>query len=151
MASQSATLPAAAQVVAAAFNSDVEVDNDPIEADGGYVWYDVTSITPARDRTLDEVKDQVEARWREDEIASRLKTKSAELVDKLKAGTPFDAVANAAGLKVQTADKLTREQGRDERRAGESRRRGISNRQGRFPAAPRATRRAIGSYSASPM
>jgi peptidyl-prolyl cis-trans isomerase D len=103
-----ATLPAAAQVVAAAFNSDVGVDNDPVEADGGYVWYNVVSITPARDRTLDEVKDQVEARWREDEIASRLKTKSAELVDKLKAGTPFDAVAGAAGLKVQTADKLTR-------------------------------------------
>ncbi len=103
-----ATLPAASQVVAAAFNSDIGVDNDPVEADGGYVWYNVVSITPARDRTLDEVKDQVEARWREDEIASRLKTKSAELVDKLKAGTPFDAVAGAAGLKVQTADKLTR-------------------------------------------
>ena len=103
-----ATLPAAGQVVAAAFNSDVGVDNDPVEADGGYVWYNVVSITPARDRTLDEVKDQVEARWREDEIASRLKTKSAELVDKLKAGTPFDAVGGAAGLKVQTANKLTR-------------------------------------------
>ena len=103
-----ATLPAAGQVVAAAFNSDVGVDNDPVEADGGYVWYNVVSITPARDRTLDEVKDQVQARWREDEVASRLKTKSAELVDKLKAGTAFDAVAGAAGLKVQTADKLTR-------------------------------------------
>jgi len=103
-----ATLPAAAQVVAAAFNSDVGVDNDPVEADGGYVWYNVVGITPARDRSLDEVKDQVEARWREDEIASRLKTKSAELVDKLKTGTAFDAVAAAAGLKVQTADKLAR-------------------------------------------
>jgi peptidyl-prolyl cis-trans isomerase D len=103
-----ATLPAAAQVVAAAFISDVGVDNDPVEADGGYVWYNVVGITPARDRSLDEVKDQVEARWREDEIASRLKTKSAELVDKLKTGTAFDAVAGVAGLKVQTADKLTR-------------------------------------------
>ena len=36
---------------------------------GGYVWYDVAGITPSRDRTLDEVKDQVEARWRDDEIA----------------------------------------------------------------------------------
>jgi peptidyl-prolyl cis-trans isomerase D len=103
-----ATLPAASQVIAAAFNSDVGVDNDPVEADGGYVWYNVVSITPSRDRPLDEVKDQVEARWRGDEIESRLKTKSAELVDKLKAGTPFDAVAGAAGLTVQTAEKLTR-------------------------------------------
>ncbi len=49
--------PHAAQVVAAAFASDVGVDNDPIDADGGYVWYNVAGITPSRDRTLDEVKD----------------------------------------------------------------------------------------------
>jgi peptidyl-prolyl cis-trans isomerase D len=103
-----ANFPHAGQVIPAAFNSDVGVDNDPIEADGGYVWYNVAAITPSRDRTLDEVKDQVEARWRQDEIASRLKAKSAELLDKLKAGTPFDAAAAAAGLKVQTADKITR-------------------------------------------
>ena len=35
-----------------------------------------TAITPARDRPLDEVKDQVEARWRDDEIATRLKAKA---------------------------------------------------------------------------
>jgi peptidyl-prolyl cis-trans isomerase D len=103
-----ANFPHAGQVIPAAFNSDVGVDNDPLEADGGYIWYNVAGITPSRDRTLDEVKDQVEARWREDEIASRLKAKSAELLDKLKGGTPFDAVAAAAGLKVQTADKITR-------------------------------------------
>jgi peptidyl-prolyl cis-trans isomerase D len=103
-----ANLPAASQVLAAAFNSDIGVDNDPVDAEGGYVWYNVAAITPGRDRTLDEVKDQVEARWREDEIASRLKTKSAELVDQLKAGTAFEAVASAAGLKVQTADRLKR-------------------------------------------
>ena len=100
--------PHAGHVVGAAFASDVGVDNDPIEADGGYVWYNVTGVTPARDRTLDEVKSAVEQHWREDEIASRLKAKSAELLDKLKAGTPFDAVANAEELKIQTADKLTR-------------------------------------------
>ena len=38
-----ATLPHAGQVVSAAFNSDVGVDNDPIETDGGYVWYAVTA------------------------------------------------------------------------------------------------------------
>jgi len=100
--------PHAGSVIPGAFNSDVGVDNDPLEADGGYVWYNVAGITPSRDRTLDEVKDQVEARWRTDEIASRLRTKSADLLDKLKAGTPFDGAASAVGLKVQTADKLKR-------------------------------------------
>ena len=35
---------------------------------------------------LDEVKEQVEARWREQEIATRLKAKATEMLDKLKAG-----------------------------------------------------------------
>ena len=101
-------IPHAGQVIPAAFNSDVGVDNDPIDVEGGYLWYNVAGITPARDRTLDEVKDQVETRWRDDEIAAGLKAKSAELLDKLKAGTPVDAVAASVGVKVQTAEKLTR-------------------------------------------
>jgi peptidyl-prolyl cis-trans isomerase D len=104
-----ANLPHAAEVINAAFASDVGVDNDPIEADGGYIWYDVAGITPARDRTLDEVKAQVEEHWRADEIASRLKTKAADLADKLKSGTSFDELAKANDLKVETAEKLTRE------------------------------------------
>ena len=59
----------ASEVVNAAFATDVGVDNDPLEADGGYIWYDVTGITPARERNLDEVKSQVEAQWRDDEVA----------------------------------------------------------------------------------
>jgi peptidyl-prolyl cis-trans isomerase D len=102
-------LPKASEVISAAFASEVGVDNDPIPADGGYVWYDVAGITPAHDRTLDEVKNQVEARWREDEIASRLKAKAADLLDKLKSATAFDAVAKANGLAVETADNLKRD------------------------------------------
>ncbi len=68
----------------------------------------MTSITPAHDRTLDEVKSQVEESWREDQIASRLKTKAADLLDKLKSGSPLDAVAKTDDLKVETADKLRR-------------------------------------------
>jgi peptidyl-prolyl cis-trans isomerase D len=101
-------LPHGAEVIAAAFASDVGVDNDPIEADGGYVWYDVAAVTPAHDRTLDEVKDEVTQRWRGDETASRLKAKAADLLDKLKGGTPFDALAAANGLKIETAADFKR-------------------------------------------
>ena len=101
-------LPHGAEVISAAFASDVGVDNDPIEADGGYVWYDVAAITPAHERPLDEVKDEVEQRWRDDEIASRLKAKAADLLDKAKSGTPFDTLATTNGLKVDTANDLKR-------------------------------------------
>jgi peptidyl-prolyl cis-trans isomerase D len=101
-------LPRGGEVINAAFASDVGVDNDPIEADGGDVWYDVAAITPAHDRTLDEVKDAVEQRWRADETASRLKTKADDLLDKLKSGTPFDALAASSGLKIETASDFKR-------------------------------------------
>jgi peptidyl-prolyl cis-trans isomerase D len=101
-------LPHAAEVVNAAFATDVGVDNDPLEADGGYIWYDVTGITPARERNLDEVKSQVEAQWRDEEVASRLKAKAAEILDKLKNGGTLEAMAAANGVKVETAAGITR-------------------------------------------
>jgi peptidyl-prolyl cis-trans isomerase D len=95
-------------VIKAAFNSDVGVDNEPIETDGGYVWYSVSGITPSHDRTLEEVKGEVEARWRDDEIATRLKAKAADLLDKLKSDNELEAVAKTNDLSVEKADKIKR-------------------------------------------
>jgi len=104
-----ANLPKAPDVVAAAFASDVGVDNDPLQlANGGYLWYEVTGITPSRDRAIDEVKDQVEARWRDDEIAKRLQAKADDIVGKLKSGTTLDQIATDTGLKGVTATELQR-------------------------------------------
>jgi peptidyl-prolyl cis-trans isomerase D len=103
-----ANVPHAADVVNAAYASDVGVDNDPLDADGGYVWYSVTDIAKAHDRTLDEVKAQVAQRWRDDEIASRLKAKAEDILGKLKGGEAFDAVAAADKLKLETAADIKR-------------------------------------------
>ena len=101
-------IPHGADVVKAAFASDVGVDNDPIDADGGYIWYDVAAIAPARERTLDEVKAEVEQRWRDDEIASRLKTKVNDMIGKLNGGDQLAALAAADGLKIQKANNIKR-------------------------------------------
>ena len=102
-------LPHGPDIVSGAFASDVSIDNDPIDVDSGYARYNAfAAITPARDRTLDEVKGPVTQRWRDDEIASRLKTKAADLLDKLKGGNPFATVASGENLKVQTASDLKR-------------------------------------------
>ncbi len=95
-------------VISAAFNNDVGVDTYPIETAGGYVWYEVEGVTPARDRTLDEVKSEVEQNWRDDQIAKRLQTKAADLLDKAENGNPFDALAAGAGVKVEKASGLKR-------------------------------------------
>jgi peptidyl-prolyl cis-trans isomerase D len=96
-------------VVTQAFNSDVGVDNDPISYHGGYVWFDVLGITPSRERGLDEVKDQVETKWHEDQVASRLRTKATEMVQKLDQGAKLRDEAAAAGLKVETAASFKRD------------------------------------------
>jgi peptidyl-prolyl cis-trans isomerase D len=104
-----ASIPRGLDVVSQAFNSDVGVDNDPIAFNGGNVWYDVLGITPSRERGLEEVKDQVEARWRDDQIASQLRTKATEMVQKLDHGGNFADEAAAAGSKVETAVGLKRD------------------------------------------
>jgi len=104
-----AELPQTPNVVSAAFASDVGVVTEALQLPGGgYIYFDVTGVTPSRARPLEEVKDQVTARWRDDEIAKRLQAKADDLVGKLKAGTPFAQVASEAGLTVQTAKDLQR-------------------------------------------
>jgi peptidyl-prolyl cis-trans isomerase D len=102
-------IPSGLDVVSQAFNSDVGVDNDPISFKGGYVWYDVIGITPSRERSLDEVKDQVEAKWRDDQVSARLRTKATEMVQKLEQGGKLADEAATAGLKVETAAGFKRD------------------------------------------
>jgi peptidyl-prolyl cis-trans isomerase D len=104
-----AALPRSPNVINPAFASDVGVDNEALQMpDGGYLYFDVNGVTPARDRPLDEVKDKVEARWRDDEIAKRLKAKAEDILGKLKAGTPLTQLAADNGVKVEKATDLQR-------------------------------------------
>jgi peptidyl-prolyl cis-trans isomerase D len=101
-------IPAGADFLGPVFASDVGVENEPVQTpDGGYIWFEVVSTTPSRERPLAEVQDRVSERWREDEIAARLKAKAGELSDKLKTSTVAE-VAAAAGLKAQSAKGLKR-------------------------------------------
>jgi peptidyl-prolyl cis-trans isomerase D len=102
-------IPTGLDVVSQAFASDIGIDNDPIQFNGGYVWYDVLGITPSRDRNLDEVKDQVEARWHDDQITSRLRAKATDMVQKLDQSGKLADEAAAAGLKVETAAAFKRD------------------------------------------
>ena len=139
-------LPQNVDVLAAAFAAEVGGENEPLRVpnNGGYVWFDVDAITPARDRPLDEVKDQVEARWRDDEIATRLKTKATEMLDKLKAGTSFADVAAADKLKVEWRPGIKRS-GPPPGLSAAARRRGFQDAAGSAPAASRAQARPSGS------
>ncbi|MGL4264053.1 MAG: peptidylprolyl isomerase, partial [Afipia sp.] len=74
-----AGLPQGVDIVAPAFASNIGVENEPVQYNGGELWFDVLGVTPSRDRTLDEVKDQVETRWRDEQISTRLRAKATEI------------------------------------------------------------------------
>jgi len=98
-----ADLPQGVDVLAAGFAADLNGDNDPlaIANNGGYVWFEIAEIKPSRERTFDEVKDQIRMRWRDDEITVRLKLKTAEMLDKIKGGASFAQVLAANNLKPE--------------------------------------------------
>lgn len=104
-----ANIPRGLDVVSQAFNSSVGVDNDPIQFGGGYVWYDVLGVTPSRERNLDEVRAQVEAKWREDQISAKLRAKATDIVGKLEQGGTLAAEAASIGSKVETAAGFRRD------------------------------------------
>jgi peptidyl-prolyl cis-trans isomerase D len=96
----------------AVFASEIGLDNEPLATrDRGYEWYEVTKIEPARDRTLDEVKDTVAKDWREEEVSRALAAKAADLVKQLKSGATFDAIAHAQDLDARSIGPITRRGG----------------------------------------
>jgi peptidyl-prolyl cis-trans isomerase D len=98
-----ADLPEGVELLSAVFSADVHGENEPLRLanNAGYVWYDVDSIAPAHDRKLEEVKDDVLVRYREDEITKALRAKATALVDKIKGGTSFADATKADDLKVE--------------------------------------------------
>jgi peptidyl-prolyl cis-trans isomerase D len=102
-------LPRTPDVISAAFNTDVGVDTEALQIPGGgNLWFDVTGITRSRDRPLDEVKDLVVQRWRDDEAATRLQKKGDEMVAKLKAGATLADLAKEIGFTVGSTAGIQR-------------------------------------------
>ncbi|MEI9403132.1 peptidylprolyl isomerase [Mesorhizobium argentiipisi] len=103
-------LPESAALIKAVFAAEPNTENEALTTeDNGFVFYEVQSTTPARDRTLDEVRKKVVADWTEAETDKRLNAKAEELEKRLKAGTTLDAIAGELKLDKQTKRGLKRE------------------------------------------
>ncbi|MBN9245437.1 MAG: SurA N-terminal domain-containing protein [Mesorhizobium sp.] len=103
-------LPESAQLIRAVFDAETGMENEGLTtADNGYVFYEVNGVTPARDRTLDEVRQKVVADWTAEETTKRLQAKASELEKRLKDGTPLDTLATELKLEKQTKRGLKRE------------------------------------------
>ncbi|MBV9234673.1 MAG: SurA N-terminal domain-containing protein [Xanthobacteraceae bacterium] len=105
-----ADLPDSPDLLSNLFAAAVGAQNDALQLKGGgYVWYEVAGITPGRDRTFEEVKDKVEARWRQGEIESKLRAKADEMVKQINGGTKLADLAATDKLQVQWANNLKRQ------------------------------------------
>ncbi len=93
----------------AVFGSDIGVDNDTIATrDGGYVWFEVTAIEPARERTFEEVRTPLEAAWRAEQIAMKLREKAEAAVKEIAGCKNIEDVAKEFGVVTETVPDVKR-------------------------------------------
>ena len=103
-------LPDKADLLRAAFASDVGLDEAPLEtSDNGFVWFSVTKIDPSHELSFEEAKPKVEAQWRADEVDKALKAKAEDLVKQLRSGASLAEVAESAGQAPKSATDVHRD------------------------------------------
>jgi len=102
-------LPEADGLLAGAFDSDVGVENDPLQlGDRGFLWYEVTKVVPSRDRDLSEVLDRVVAAWKAEEEEKRLTELATDLAERARTGADFASLAEELGTDVKFVAGLGR-------------------------------------------
>jgi peptidyl-prolyl cis-trans isomerase D len=103
-------LPFDENQLAAVFQADVGFDNEPFNlGTNSYLWYDVVSVTPARERPLEEVKQRVIANWKKAEIEKQLNAKAEEVRKRVADGTSLDAIAAELKFTKDTKRGITRQ------------------------------------------
>ncbi len=102
-------IPGKAAVLRLAFDSDVGVENDPVETpEGGFVWLDVIAVTPEALKPFNEVKDKVKELWIASKKDDALRATARKLVDEANKGANFEALAKDKGQEIKTSAKLNR-------------------------------------------
>lgn len=110
-----AGLPVSSQLIAAVFDTDVGIETDPLQVGAsGSVWFDATEVTPARERTLDEVRSDAVAAWRAEKIQEKLTEQARDIRDRTSAGEALSDIAQKDGLVVTRAAPLKRSETTDE-------------------------------------
>ncbi|MEO0498076.1 MAG: hypothetical protein AAF141_12040, partial [Pseudomonadota bacterium] len=99
------------------FETEVGIETDALRIEGtdsnpgaeGYIWYEVTEIADARDRTLDEVQDRVLADWKAERATELLRSTADGLLRRAERGADLAALGEPLGLEVQTAAAIRRQ------------------------------------------
>jgi peptidyl-prolyl cis-trans isomerase D len=102
-------VPGGTETVNSIFASDIGLDNEPLQQrDTGYIWYEVNGVEPARDKTFEEVKDDVKARFLADRRDKALAEFVTTQIQKIESGTSFAIVASQLLLPIQRVTAVKR-------------------------------------------
>ena len=102
-------LPEPRALLQEVFKADVGTDTLAVNIGrDGSAWFDVEEIIPARDRTLDEVRDEVAADWTAEQQRAALAAKAKELKERIEKGAKLADIASELGLVLETKTGLTR-------------------------------------------
>jgi peptidyl-prolyl cis-trans isomerase D len=102
-------IPAKAEVIRLAFESDVGVETDPVATQNdGFVWVDVRDATPAAVRPFAEVKAEVQKAYNSQKLREQVLKKANELVKRAESGTSLETLAQEVGAEIKTETGLKR-------------------------------------------
>jgi peptidyl-prolyl cis-trans isomerase D len=82
------------------FESDVDVENNPVSFADGNAFVDVLEVIPERQKALDEVREDIKKKLIDAETSKRLSAKTNELLAKVKNGEDIDDVAKSVKAKI---------------------------------------------------
>ncbi|WP_336276242.1 peptidyl-prolyl cis-trans isomerase [Bartonella sp. CB178] len=84
-------------------------DFDPLPLQGGgYLWYRIDEIIPARNQTLEETEQAAVSQWTDEEIQRLLDKKAEDIFKQLSEGKSFISLIHELGVTQQTTPALRR-------------------------------------------
>lgn len=93
------------------FETDKGVDTGYQQTkEGGFLWFDVTNISPQHERTFEEVRDAITEEWKRDTLNRLAKEKADQLEKRLNEGETFQSIAKDIGVEVKIISDLMRSQ-----------------------------------------
>jgi peptidyl-prolyl cis-trans isomerase D len=102
------SLPDKAEVLKAAFSSDVGDVTSPLHPNETYIWYDVLEVVPSALKPFDEVKSQARDDLKAAKLRDMLAERAKKIVDSLKTGATLEQAAAQEKSEVKQAQGLRR-------------------------------------------
>jgi peptidyl-prolyl cis-trans isomerase D len=99
----------AQRIAQAAFAASQGIETEAVElSDGGYVWFDLTTVTAAKQKPFEDVKADVTTRVKDEERRREVATIAAKFAERLNAGESMDVIAKEAGAKIEKSNPFNR-------------------------------------------